>query len=317
MSKRPADADDHGPPSKRRQTPLLIPTFSSITPWVASEIPSQLPAIPKILDEELERTVYRHPGLSGGEASYEYLEWLGDAYLELISSALIFRTFDGLSAGRRSQLRELLIRNITISQYFREYGLHHKAEIPHDLNQDVLHSRGTSKDKDIVKVHADMFEAYVAAAIISDPEKGLENTIFWLKALFGRTIRSHIERHEKQTSSVPDGKQEKDCLPPKDQLRKEIGSKGVNIRYESLPGPKKDRDSGLQLFTVGVFLDGWGESNKLLGIGTALGKKEAGSKAAMRALENTKLMNSYKAKKDALRQAQEAAANEASILDSQ
>ncbi|KAG5915055.1 hypothetical protein E4U42_000167 [Claviceps africana] len=271
---------------------LLMPALLKIKPWVSSEIAATLPPIPKILDAELEQTVFRHPGISKLGDSYETLEWLGDALLELISSVLISRTFR-IPAGELSQLRELVVRNRNLAVYFREYGLEAKAQLPPDAHQ-------FRKDKDFTKIHADMFEAYVAAAIISDPENGLHNTASWLSGLFGRTLKEQILKNERRAKgSVAEPTTQTVQLSPKDQLRSQIGAKGIQLRYEDMPGPAKDKNSGLPLFTVGVYLDGWGETNKLLGWGTARGKKEAGQKAATVALENKKLMKCYQRQKEA------------------
>ncbi|EFY86720.1 abhydrolase domain-containing protein [Metarhizium acridum CQMa 102] len=330
MSKRPAQ-DSASQESKRKRysppteenvasnirVPGPIPAMFALTPWLSSDIPSGLPSIPKILDPELEATVFRHPGLSDPLRSYERLEWLGDAYLELIASSLIYQTFTSTPTGRCSQLREILIRNKTLAQYFREYGLESKAHLPSDLKTDISRSRGSSSDKDIIKTQADMFEAYVAAAIISDPENGMANTASWLKSLWARTIKNQILNNEKnrklgtQPSSTAQGST-KDMasssnLSAKERLRIEIGVKGVLIRYEDMPRIGKDRDLGLPLYTVGAYLDGWGERNKLLGTGTALGKKEAAQKAAQKALENKKLLKPYVAKKAAFMEATKAA----------
>jgi ribonuclease-3 len=297
--------------SLQLSSPVVIPTMVALTPWVASEIPSSLPPIPKILDKELEDTVFRHPGLGDSRPNYERLEWLGDAYLELMASSLIYQTFDSTPSGRCSQLREILIRNTTLAQYFRDYGLDSKAQLPYDVKRDISSGRGKSKDKDIIKVQADMFEAYTAAAIISDPENGMANTAAWLKLLWSMTIKDHILRNEKNrvtsTQPVPDGLATNPNLSAKDILLREIGAKGILIRYEDMPGIGKDRDHGLPLYTIGVFLDGWGERNKLLATGTALKKKEAAQKAAQQALENKKLIKTYKAKKDAFIEARKAA----------
>ncbi|KAG5975906.1 hypothetical protein E4U55_007530 [Claviceps digitariae] len=324
MSKRRASSldseDEHG--SKRRSfardiedgesnhnrsslhMSFPIPTAREVTPWVSSEITATLPPIPKILDAELEQTVFRHPGMSTRGPSYERLEWLGDAFLEVTASMLIFQTFRTIPAGQLSQLRELVVRNKNLAVYFREYGLDAKAQLPPDVHQ--FRGEGKSKDKDIIKIHADMFEAYVAAAIISDPENGLQNTVSWLKSLFGRTLKDQIfknERKEKGREAEPSTQTSQ--ISPKDQLRVQIGAKGIQLRYEDMPGPAKDKYSELPLFTVGVYLDGWGERNKLLGWGTALGKKEAGQKAATMALENKKLMKLYRAKKETASKASE------------
>ncbi|KAF5137434.1 Ribonuclease 3 [Metarhizium anisopliae] len=329
MSKRPAD-DNASQESKRKRysgstdenvapnsrIPGPIPAMFGLTPWLPSDIPSSLPCIPKILDPELEATVFLHPGLSDPLRGYERLEWLGDAYLELIASSLIYQTFTSTPVGRCSQLREILIRNKTLAQYFREYGLESKAQLPGDLKKDISRGRGSSSDKDIIKTQADMFEAYVAAAIISDPENGMANTASWLKSLWARTIKDQIVANDKkrkmatQPNSTEQGST-KDIsshsnLSAKEKLRIEIGVKGVLVRYEDMPRMGRDRDLGLPLYTVGAYLDGWGERNKLLGTGTALGKKEAAQKAAQQALENKKLLKPYVAKKAAFMEAMEA-----------
>jgi ribonuclease-3 len=139
----------------------------------------------------------------------------------------------------------------------------------------------------------------------------MANTAAWLKLLWSMTIKDHILRNEKNrvtsTQPVPDGLATNPNLSAKDILLREIGAKGILIRYEDMPGIGKDRDHGLPLYTIGVFLDGWGERNKLLATGTALKKKEAAQKAAQQALENKKLIKTYKAKKDAFIEARKAA----------
>ncbi|KAG6297856.1 hypothetical protein E4U09_001227 [Claviceps aff. purpurea] len=289
---------DHKPPGLRS---LPVPTTREVTPWVSSEITAAFPPIPKILDAELEQTVFRHPGMKTQGPSYERLEWLGDAFLELTASMLIYQTFQSVPAGQLSQLRELVVRNRNLAGYFREYGLDARAQLPPDAH--LFRGQGKSNDKDITKIHADMFEAYVAAAVISDPENGLQNTVSWLKSLFGRTLKEQIvqnEKKEKKREAEPSTPMTQLCA--KDQLRVHIGAKGIQLRYEDMPGPAKDKHSGLPLFTIGVYLDGWGERNKLLGWGTALGKKEAGQRAAAAALENKKLMKLYRAKKEKMRE---------------
>lgn len=288
---------------------LAMPSMYSITRWLSSEISSSLPPIPKILDQKLEETVFRHPAFRQLGPSYERLEWLGDAYLELIASGLIHQTFTSTAAGRCSQLRELLIRNSNLAQYFRDYGLQSKAQLPPEIQKATSHGRGRSKDKDLVKTQGDMFEAYVAAAIISDPENGMANTVSWLKTLFGRTIKDQIVQNEEALKDPVGGANlmthhtylaaadQGSKMTARDQLQDEIGSKGVKIRYEDIPGNAKEKNLRLPLFTVGVYLDGWGERNKLLGTGTALAKKEAAQKAAAVALANKKLLKTYKEKK--------------------
>ncbi|KAF4126422.1 ribonuclease III [Geosmithia morbida] len=306
-----------------------IPSWT-VKPWTVADIPREMPPLPKIKDATLERQAFTHPGVAGHNG-YERLEWLGDAYLELIATALIDRTFPTMPSGRCSQVREQLVRNITLSRFFRDYNMDAKAILPPDFKQDLAAQRagrGRSSDKDVIKTQGDMFEAYVAAVILDDKENGLANCIKWLRDVWSMAIKDHIVREEKDggssqqkpnalaeapqpasgdaqggvepTSATQDGEEAttKKKVSPKEQLAKLIVVKGIDIKYKDIPGKeKKDRYLGLPLFTVGVYLTGWGENDKLLGWGTALNKKEAGQKAAMRAIENKKQLKIYCQKK--------------------
>ncbi|PNY26648.1 Ribonuclease 3 [Tolypocladium capitatum] len=335
MAKRPPSSPpaSEGPSQKRLQTeypeerqpqngqpasrgsrmdhPFSIPWTLLSTPWTSSEISSELPPLPEILDTELECTAFSHPGAPRLGESYERLEWHGDAYLEFAATRLIGVTFPQTSAGRSSQLRELLVRNTTLANYFRQYGMASRAKLPADFSSRGL-GRGRSADKDLLKTQADMFEAFFAAIIHSDPQNGWTNAVAWIRALWGQTIREEIRKNERavgrwdpkaanpppESNGCLESKDDGD-VHPKEKLRVSIGAKGIAIRYEDIPGNKTDKVSGLPMYIVGVYLDGWGEQNKLLGTGTDLSKKEAGRKAAEVALANKKLMKAYEAKKKA------------------
>lgn len=291
---------------------LSVPTPAQVPPWSASDITADLPEIPKIYDSELEAIVFTHPGISDGP-NYERLEWLGDAYVELISSILISKKFSHLPSGRWTQLRERIVRNITLAEYFRDYGLETRAKVPESILKGGTQGRGRSSDKDIIKTQADMFEAYVAAAIISDPQNGLTNTIKWLRGVWSRTLEKDIRQVERlQSNRTPaaefhEPQARKQEQHPKQEVSNRIMVPGVFIRYEKMECSKRDKNLGLPLFSVGLYLDGWGEKGKLLGIGTALSVKEAGAKAAQDALNNKKLLGALEAKKRAYLEAREAA----------
>lgn len=282
------------------QDSLVIPVLSpaSVTPWISSDISQEWPPLPPILDPKLAEEVFTHPGL-GMDYSYERLEWLGDAYLELIASSLIHQTFPKLRSGPLSQLRERLIRNITLAEYFRYYGMEKQAKLPNHFDLSGGLGRGRSKDKDLLKTQADMFEAYVAAVILSDPQEGLVKVVEWLKALWGRAIKEDIEKAEaakrrRKTQSTEVEATEKNS---KQRLSVKVVTKGVSIDYKDLPGEKRDKHLKLPLYTVGAYLTGYGEVGRLLAVGTALSKKEAGQKAAEAALQNKRLIQAYEEKK--------------------
>ncbi|KAL5084370.1 hypothetical protein Trisim1_012078 [Trichoderma cf. simile WF8] len=285
-----------------------IPLLSNIrvTPWTSSEIQQEWPPLPPILDPKLKEEVFTHPGL-GLKYNYERLEWLGDAYLELIASSLIHQTFTQLRSGACSQLRERLIRNVTLAEYFRHYDMSQWAKLPGAFGDYKGHGRGRSKDKDLVKTQADMFEAYVAAVILSDPQQGLTKVVEWLKTLWGRTIKEDIYKAEaaKKRSEGQSATAEVTSSTAKQRLSVKIVTKGVTIDYKDLPGEKKDKNLGLPLFTVGAYLTGYGEVGRLLAVGTALSKKDAGQKAAETALQNKRLIQAYEEKKRQYMQARD------------
>ncbi|KAK7430588.1 hypothetical protein QQZ08_002880 [Neonectria magnoliae] len=319
MSKRPSSSTNEDQGQRKRHNgelgaqPLLIPGMSAATPWSYSDISSELPPLPRISDPELELAVFSHPGAGYGP-NYERLEWLGDAYIEMIATALIFQTFGTVAAGRGSQLREQLVRNLTLAGYFKQYKMEKKARLPTDMGNLEQLMITNPRDKEVIKIQGDMFEAFVAAVVVSDPVNGLATVITWLKSLWGRTIKDQIKQAEleRNTAAKKDsaaytasgGIGAKD-VRPKERLAKILSVKGIRLRYEDMPNNnRKDKNLGLPLFTVGVYLDGWGETNKCLGVGTALQKKEAGQKAAMMALENKKLMTLFGDKKNAFQEAQ-------------
>jgi ribonuclease-3 len=87
----------------------------------------------------------------------------------------------------------------------------------------------------------DIFEAYVAAVILSDPAGGLARAISWLKALWGMTLRKEIIQEEKCGLKIdnplwrlrgsiglddPSASVEAPPLNPKERLHKMLGAKG-------------------------------------------------------------------------------------------
>jgi ribonuclease-3 len=325
MSKRPGEESlEDGEPRKRVH--LFSTAVASLAPgisrWTSADIPDDLPPLPPI-SAELEEEVFRHPGLDS--PNYETLEWYGDSVLEMVSTELVFETFRHyLPAGRCSQVREQLVRNLTLADYYRQYGMQHKTQLPKHMGSmaDLIRHKG--RDKDVIKIQGDIFEAYVGAVVKSDAQHGSANVVAWLKALWSGTIKDQIKQAERQheaslairkqppthgqsstheqpstparTSDMTTRQKE---LNAKMRLSSAIVVRGIKLRYEDMPCKKKDKNLNLPLFAIGVYLDGWGETNKLLGIGTALGKKEAGEKAAAEALENRKLLKVYESKKRA------------------
>ncbi|RFU33414.1 hypothetical protein B7463_g2939, partial [Scytalidium lignicola] len=282
----------------------------TLTPWTLASVPSTFPPLPQILDPTLEAAAFTHHGCGGGrvtDLSYERLEWIGDAYLYLTSTLLISKTFPALLPGRASQVRERLVKNITLSGYAKHYGFESRAKLPAEFSGKTKHG---PKPPELIKVMGDIFEAYVGAIILSDPVDGVARASTWLKDLWAMTIAEDIQENEisgikfdsplwrlrgakinlqEFTKSGP--------VNDKERLLNAIGAKGIKITYKDIGKERRDPKTNLTMFTVGVYLDGWGEKDKLLGVGTGKGKKDAGNIAAKNALQKTGQMAVYMEKK--------------------
>ncbi|KAI8963052.1 ribonuclease III [Daldinia sp. FL1419] len=314
-SPRPGKArklgDGENPGSPLKSGALLLPYHASLTGWTPDDIPnSRLPPLPPVLDPALEQAALTHSGTTSDSAgmNYERLEWIGDAYLYIMSTSFIFQTFPKLTAGRCSQLRERLVKNETLSNYTIQYGIDKRTKFPSEFGPygktgKIRASAGARK-----KVLGDIFESYVAAIILSDPES-LPRVSSWVKSLWSKELEDEIRAEFRSKSNSKDNgsneKQDADSnekitkneTPPKVLLTQAIVVNGIKLLYNDVGEPKKDKHLGLPLYTVGVFLNGWGENNLQLGVGSALSKKEAGSNAARAALENKKLMKRLQQKK--------------------
>ncbi|KAI1104426.1 ribonuclease III [Jackrogersella minutella] len=305
--------DGDGRSSRNVPTALVIPSLVALTRWTPDDIPSSgLPPLPPVLDPTLEQAALTHAGMTTKptDMSYERLEWIGDAYLYLMSTSFIYQTFPNLSPGRCSQLRERLIKNGTLSNYTIQYEINKRTRFPaeFDLRGRIGGSAASQNAKK--KVLGDVFESYVAAAILGNTE-GLSRVSSWIKSLWSTTIANEIREQYRVQASLTyndpnkDGNDDnsqkvtKQDLNPKVLLSQAVGAKGVKILYKDVGEPKMDKNSGkLPWYTVGAFFDGFGERNLQLGLGSALSKKEAGANAARAALENKNLIKRLQKKKE-------------------
>ena len=315
--KRFSDSDYSTPPSKKHRADLDSSTTSSsphkphfnghhnrpshlqqwdspTAPPRTSLTPSNLPPLPPIAPE-YEIPVFTHPALGSAEASastmlcYDKLEFLGDAYLELIASRLIYNlSTQKLSSARMSQLRESMIKNETLSEYAVAYGFDKKLRIP-DASRPVGRTS-------TLKVNGDVFEAYVAAVALSPfpspppssnptarnaetdsgnimggPAPGFQTLTRWLTSLWSRSnLLSTLTTLDDESS--------------KPTLQKKLGGKGVLINYVEERPRIIHKGKGIEQYFIGVYLTGWGWDNQLLGQGEGTSIKKAGMAAALDAL---------------------------------
>lgn len=163
-----------------------------------------LPPLPPI-KPQYQKTAFCHKSLyttsrelATSDLTYERLEFLGDAYIELFASRLIYESYSHLPAGRMSQVRELLVKNETLAELSRSYGFHEKIAVGAEIGELLRDSRGRG-NKGYNKIVGDVFEAYVAAVVLSDFEgKGFEKAEAWCRSLW----EGKLERAKKEDRSL-------------------------------------------------------------------------------------------------------------------
>ncbi|KAJ5796679.1 uncharacterized protein N7518_005219 [Penicillium psychrosexuale] len=223
--------------------------------------------LPPIMDHKLELAVFTHPALSNNKnTTYDRLEILGDAYIELIATKLVWERFPDLPAGRISQIREMLVKNETLSGFAESFGLDRRVSVPPNYN---------TPSKRWTKTKGDVFEAYVAAVILSDPVSGYEVAEHWLAGLWVPILKNL--GHQKGE------------LRSKEALAKKIMGKRVKLEYIE-ERPSIQQKGGTQNFFVALYLTGWGWDKRFLGSGQGLSKAAAGDEAAKKTLLNTPLI---------------------------
>lgn len=163
-----------------------------------------LPPLPPI-KPQYQKTAFCHKSLyttsrelATSDLTYERLEFLGDAYIELFASRLIYESYSHLPAGRMSQVRELLVKNETLAELSRSYGFDQKIDVGAEIGELLRDSHGKG-NKGYNKIVGDVFEAYVAAVVLSDFEgKGFEKAEAWCRDLW----EAKLERAKKEDRSL-------------------------------------------------------------------------------------------------------------------
>ncbi|KIW23987.1 uncharacterized protein PV07_09727 [Cladophialophora immunda] len=271
--KRKFQGDQNHRPKKPHRDNPKPPSHTN----VETSINNGLPPLPQI-HEKYRSVVFTHPSQAPGNvhASYDRLEFLGDAYLELFATQLIFDRFPSLDPGKMSQIRESLVRNETIGQYASLYGLDKQIQSYKQFQNQAPHAW--------LKIKGDVFEAYVAAVILTDADEGRQAKK-WLHQLWDPKLQAALN-----ANNAPSKKS-------KEELAKKILAKGVKINYVDEKEPVVHYGQGKETYFIGVYLTGWGWDNQYLGSGKGSSRVEAGQAAAAAALSNRPLIDEIAAKK--------------------
>ncbi len=194
----------------------------------------------KLLGTALTHSSYANE--HGGE-SYERLEYLGDAVLEIVCSDYLYSKTNK-PEGEMSRLRSLYVCENALYEYSKEINL-----------KDYIYL-GNSVGEANKTIIADVFEACMAVIYL---ESGLST----VKKIFNNLIVPYIEREEDF------------LMDYKSLLQESVQTvrKSVDYKLISEEGPAHDKT-----FTVEVIID-----NLVYGVGKGSSKKEAEQAAAKEA----------------------------------
>ncbi len=204
---------------------------------------------PQLLQTAFTHTSYAN---ENNVASYERLEFLGDAIVDFLVGEYLFMNFCELDEGMMSRLRALLVCEGALSSLALDLKIDECMLLGNGAEQ--------SGERKRPSILADMFEAHVAAMYL---DAGLDNTRDYLLSVYA----------DKINEAAKSGK----IIDYKTRLQEKLQEKGpCNIVYNlvSSDGPVHHC-----LFNMQVVADG-----KILGSGSAYSKKQAQQAAAEDAL---------------------------------
>lgn len=184
--------------------------------------------------------------------SYERLEFLGDAVLDLITTEILFEIYPTENEGFLTKMRAKLVRGDTLYELSRKLEINKFLEVSQNVS-----GQGIELSKSVL---SDLFEALVAAIYISG---GYEKAFGFVQSVLDKyldfdSLVNLVDNHKSLLMEY--SQSERWSLP----------------RYEiiSESGPGHDK-----IFNVAVYVEG-----KKLGEGTGKSKKSAEQKAAKQAL---------------------------------
>lgn len=206
-----------------------------------------------LLSQALCHASYVHEHPARGAASYERLEYLGDAVLELVISQLLYESFPEASEGELSKARSVVVNEARLAATARRLG----------LGQCLLLGRGEEGQGGRHKpsLLADALEAVIAAVYL---DAGLEAARGVILRLLGPTARRSLRR-----------KAPKDCKTTLQELVQE--ALHITPCYEVVEAMGPDH---AKTFTVKLLI-----GERAVATGSGRSKKEAEQEAARRGLE--------------------------------
>lgn len=183
--------------------------------------------------------------------SYERLEFLGDAVLDLIAAEILFEKFPKANEGFLTKSRAKLVKGETLAKFSEKLGIEEMLELGERSDQ-------VNISKSIL---ADVFESIIAAIYIT---KGYPNAFLFVSKVFEDQVNfdkllNQVDNHKSALLELTQA--ERMSLP--------------DYRVISESGPGHDK-----VFEIVVLVD-----DKELGKGEGRSKKSAEQEAAKEALK--------------------------------
>lgn len=191
-----------------------------------------------LLQRALTHTSYANE--QRGSLDYERLEFLGDAVLEAVSSAFLYRTYPEMKEGDMSRLRASLVCEPALAYSARLFGLENFIR----LGRGEEEGGGRGKDS----IVSDVCEAVIGAIYLDCGE-----TIEYPRRFILKYILSDVENRRL-------------FYDAKSSLQERCQKQGLEVRYELLEeiGPAHDRSYRSAVFVGGIQAGvGEGKSKKL------------------------------------------------------
>ncbi|MCS6772543.1 MAG: ribonuclease III [Anaerolineae bacterium] len=207
---------------------------------------------PALLERALTHTSYanEHPELGG--ADNERLEFLGDAILDFVAAAWLFRHYPELDEGRLTSLRAALVKVNTLADFARAIGLREQIK----LGRGEEDSGGRERDN----ILGDAFEAMLGALYLDqgiDAVRALVEPMFAQRA--PQIVQANLDRDAKSRLQ---------------ELTQ--GQLGITPRYRLVTSEGPDH---AKQFTVSVWV-----GDRQVGTGRGSSKQQAEQAAAQAAL---------------------------------
>ena len=218
--------------------------------------------LPKFKNQRLLETALSHrsslnePTVKSGKESYERLEYLGDAVLELATTEWLFHAHPEEPEGVLTAYRSALVKTSTLATVAKELNLGEKMYISHGEEA----TGGRQNDS----LLADVFEAVVGALYLDQGYTAVET--FLKKVLFPKFEKIKADKLYQDHKSL---------------YQEMIQAKGLPTpSYEVM---KEEGPDHSKIFTVNVLV-----KKTVTGTGTGKSKQQAQQEAARSALEKLK-----------------------------